>query len=50
MGDTITASVAVVVIIIEKNRVRLKTVCEDQNGVQVLNGAAFVSPPKLPKT
>ena len=31
---------------IEKNRVRLKTICINQNGIQVLDGEAVVSPPK----
>lgn len=46
IGDTITASVEVAEIITEKNRIRLKTVCENQNGVIVLDGEAEVSPPK----
>lgn len=50
IGDTITASAEVVEIIADKNRVRLKTTCENQNGVVVLDGEAVVSPPKLPKS
>jgi len=49
MGDTITASVEVVEIMTEKKRVRLKTVCENQKGVVVLDGEAMVSPPKPPQ-
>ena len=49
ISDTITASVEVVEIIAEKNRIRLKTVCENQNGVSVLDGEAVVSPPKEPR-
>jgi 3-hydroxybutyryl-CoA dehydratase len=49
MGDTITASVEVVEIMTEKKRVRLKTVCENQKGVVVLDGEAMVSPPKPPR-
>lgn len=46
IGDTITASVEVAEIMADKNRIRLKTVCENQNGVIVLDGEAVVSPPK----
>ena len=49
-GDTITASVEVIEINTEKNRVRLLTACENQNGVTVLDGEAMVSPPKPPKS
>ncbi len=49
-GDTITASVEVIEINTEKNRVRLLTACENQNGVTVLDGEALVSPPKPPKS
>ena len=48
-GDTITASVEVISIDSEKNRVKLKTVCNNQKGVTVLEGEALVSPPKPPK-
>ena len=50
IGDTITASAEVMEIIADKNRVRLKTTCENQDGVVVLDGEAVVSPPKLPKS
>ncbi len=50
IGDTITASAEVLEIIADKNRVRLKTTCENQDGVVVLDGEAVVSPPKLPKS
>ncbi len=46
IGDTITARVEVSESIIEKNRVRLKTTCVNQEGVIVLEGQALVSPPK----
>ena len=46
MGDTITARVEVAEIIIEKNRVKLKTTCVYQAGTAVLEGEALVSPPK----
>ena len=50
IGDTITASAEVMEIIADKNRVRLKTICQNQDGVVVLDGEAVVSPPKLPKS
>ena len=49
IGDTITARVEVIDIMDGKNRVRLKTICENQEGKQVLDGEAVVSPPKEPK-
>lgn len=49
-GDTITARAEVVEIIIEKNRIRLKTTCSNQDGTIVLDGEAWVSPPKAPKS
>jgi 3-hydroxybutyryl-CoA dehydratase len=49
IGDTITARVEIVDIVDEKNRVRLKTTCFNQEGTLVLNGEAVVSPPKPPK-
>ncbi len=45
-GDTITARAEVVELITEKNRLRLKTTCTNQDGVVVLDGEALVSPPK----
>lgn len=45
-GDTITARAEVVEVIAEKNRVRLKTTCTNQEGAVVLDGEAMVSPPK----
>lgn len=48
MGDTITARVEVLEIM-EKNRVRLKTSCVNQEGTTVLDGEALISPPKPPK-
>jgi 3-hydroxybutyryl-CoA dehydratase len=50
IGDTITARVEVRELNIEKNRVRLKTTCSNQDGVIVLEGEGLVSPPKAPKT
>jgi acyl dehydratase len=45
-GDTITARVEVVEIVRERNRVRLRTVCVNQRGEEVLAGEAWVLPPK----
>lgn len=49
IGDTITARVEVVEKMIEKNRVRLKTTCANQDGRIVTDGEAIVSPPKAKK-
>jgi 3-hydroxybutyryl-CoA dehydratase len=46
IGDTVTARAEVMEIILEKNRVRLKTTCINQEGTVVLDGEALVSPPK----
>lgn len=45
-GDTIKAEVEVIEIINERNRVKLKTECKNQNGETVLKGIAEVMPPK----
>jgi len=45
-GDTVTARVEVMEILAEKNRVRLKTTCVNQEGKAVVDGVALVSPPK----
>ena len=45
IGDTITTRVEVLETM-EKNRVRLKTFCTNQDGTVVLDGVALVSPPK----
>lgn len=50
IGDTLTARVEVLEVISDKNRLRLQTVCENQEGTVVLDGEALVSPPKKPKT
>jgi 3-hydroxybutyryl-CoA dehydratase len=47
VGDTITARVEILELIINKNRVRLKTVCLNQDGVHVLEGEAWVSAPRI---
>ena len=49
IGDTITARVEVIEIVAEKNRVKLRTTCVNQDGTQVLDGEALISPPKPPK-
>jgi len=49
IGDTITARVEILELNVEKNRVRLKTACVNQDGVIVLQGEGMVSPPKAPK-
>jgi 3-hydroxybutyryl-CoA dehydratase len=49
MGDTITGRVEVLELIAERNLVRLKTSCTNQDGVMVLDGEALVSPPKVLK-
>jgi 3-hydroxybutyryl-CoA dehydratase len=49
IGDTITARVEIMEIITEKNRLRLKTFCVNQDGIMVLDGEALVIPPKTPK-
>lgn len=49
IGDTITARAEVVDIIAEKNRVKIRTTCVNQNGETVVDGEALVSPPKAPK-
>jgi len=48
IGDTITASVEIIELIAQKNRIRLKTTCTNQDGVVVLSGEAMVMPPKTP--
>jgi 3-hydroxybutyryl-CoA dehydratase len=45
-GDTITARAEVMEILAEKNRVRLRTTCVNQEGKAVVDGVALVSPPK----
>jgi 3-hydroxybutyryl-CoA dehydratase len=50
IGDTVTATVEVIEKLNEKKRVRLKTICTNQEGVKVLEGEALVSPPRPPKT
>jgi acyl dehydratase len=44
--DVITARVEVLEVLRERNRVRLKTVCSNQRGEEVLTGEALVMPSK----
>lgn len=44
-GDTITATVEVSELDTAKNVAKLRTVCTNQNGVQVADGCATVKPP-----
>lgn len=46
IGDTVTAHVEVSEIDREKNRVRLRTWCVNQEGVKILEGDGLASPPK----
>jgi 3-hydroxybutyryl-CoA dehydratase len=45
IGDTITARVEVQELVKEKNRVRLRTTCQNQDGTIVVDGTAIVLPP-----
>ena len=49
IGDTITAHAEIIEIMADKNRVRLKTECINQDGTKVIGGEAVVSPPKSKK-
>ena len=46
IGDTITATVEVLELILEKNRVKFKTTCTNQDGKEVVDGIAWGMPPK----
>lgn len=46
VGDTVTARVAVIEIVREKNLVTLQTTCANQEQARLLEGAAVVMPPK----
>jgi 3-hydroxybutyryl-CoA dehydratase len=50
IGDTITGRVEIMELIPEKNRVRIKTTCSNQDGVIVISGEGLVSPPKASKS
>ncbi len=45
-GDTVTAEVEVIEKIEEKNRIKLSTICKNQDGKIVIEGEALVMPPK----
>ena len=45
IGDTVTARVEVIELIPEKNRVKFKTTCLNQEGKVVADGIAWVMPP-----
>ena len=49
IGDTVTAIAEVTELYPDKNKVKLKTFCLNQDGIKVLDGEAMVSPPKAPK-
>jgi len=46
IGDTVTARVEIIELVPEKNRVKIKTTCTNQNGKIVADGAAWAMPPK----
>ena len=46
IGDTVIAQAEVIEIIAEKNRIKLKTTCVNQEGTLLVEGLATVSPPK----
>ena len=49
IGDTITATATITEMIVEKNIIKLETICTNQNGEVVTKGVATVMPPKAPK-
>ena len=49
IGDTISAHAEVIDVITDKNRIRLRTTCVNQDGTMILEGEALVSPSKAPK-
>ena len=46
IGDTVTARVEVIEMIVPKRRVKLSTVCRNQNGEKVVDGEAIVLVPE----
>lgn len=48
-GDTVTARVEVLEKVTEKNHLRLRTTCTNQEGTLLVDGEALVSPPRPPK-
>jgi 3-hydroxybutyryl-CoA dehydratase len=49
IGDTVTARVEVKEKVAEKNRVKFRTTCVNQDGTLLVDGEAVISPPKAPK-
>jgi len=49
MGDTVKAEVEIIEIHSDKKRVKLKTICTNQDGTLVLDGVATVMPPRSKK-
>ncbi|CAN2039423.1 (R)-specific enoyl-CoA hydratase [Candidatus Magnetomoraceae bacterium gMMP-15] len=49
IGDTITAKIEVIEVITEKNIIKLRTTCANQDGTLVVDGEALISPPKAKK-
>ena len=49
IGDTITATATITEMIVEKNIIKLETICTNQNGEVVTKGVATVMPPKAPR-
>ncbi|MBE6069521.1 MAG: MaoC family dehydratase [Clostridium lundense] len=47
IGDTIRAEAEIVELITEKNRVKLRTTCTNQDGKIVIAGEALVMPPRV---
>jgi acyl dehydratase len=43
-GDVITARAEIVEMLVERNRIRLQTVCVNQRGEEVLSGEAWIMP------
>jgi 3-hydroxybutyryl-CoA dehydratase len=46
IGDTLTTRVEVMELVAEKNRAKFRTTCMNQDGKEVVDGAAWVMPPK----
>ena len=46
INDTITATVTITELIVEKNRAILSTIATNQNGEEVITGTAVVMPPR----
>lgn len=46
IGDTITAKVEVLELVMEKNRAKFRTTCINQEGKLVVDGIAWSKPPK----